>query len=107
LVAGGNRFDKAWRRSGVVPLGATGLSRAHPALFRTESAAREALRTFGNNGGVTQIIRYLGTPPIFSYRLPGQRGLSSRALIDCRHPHPRVALEEALASGVEDFHAEK
>jgi hypothetical protein len=105
LVAGGNRFDVAWFRSGILPLGAGDLHRAHRRLFPSESAAKDALAGFGNNGGVAQICSLLGYPPIFAFRRKGQRGKASRALIDLRrHPDPLRALRAALGD-VEDVTA--
>lgn len=97
LVSGGNRFDRAWKTNGVMPLGAADLFAVHRQFFPSEGSAKEALKGTAENGGVSQIIFYLDCPPIFHYRREGQRGRASRVLVDlARHPDPERALVRLL-----------
>ena len=51
LVRGGNRFDRAWKTNGVVPLGAADLFAVHRQFFPSEGSAKEALKGTSENGG--------------------------------------------------------
>lgn len=96
LVAGGDRWERAWKASGILPLGAADLHRAHPDLFTSEEAARVALKR-ARKGGQTPNLESIWAATPLSYRRDGQRGSPSRVLVDReRHPNPRASLEVAL-----------
>ncbi|MEI7609518.1 MAG: hypothetical protein WCJ64_19225, partial [Rhodospirillaceae bacterium] len=44
LLAGGTRFERAWRERGILPLGGRDLHRMFPDLWESEEAARAALK---------------------------------------------------------------
>ena len=97
LVAGGTRWERAMRASGIVPLNATDLHRMHPGIWPSRSSAADWLDDPRLRGGKAQIASHLGNPPPYRYRRKGQSGSPTRALIDPRrHPDPRAALEAAV-----------
>lgn len=97
LTAGGTRWDRAWADKGIIPLGERDLHTLHGSLFPSKSSAEDALAAAKLKGGVAQTVSCLETPPPYFYRLKGQRGGLSRALIDPRrHPDPRAALTALL-----------
>jgi hypothetical protein len=89
LVAGGNRIELTARQFGMLPLGARGLHRLDPAEYPTLKAAEHALAKYPPN---LKSLTFCDWGE-FSYRVAGQPGLASRALIDpTRHPDPLAAL---------------
>jgi len=62
LVAGGTRWERAWQASGIIPLGATDLHKAHPRIFRSKSIAEDALKELARSRGeVDPAVRTIGT----------------------------------------------
>jgi hypothetical protein len=93
LVRGGNPLERAWHATGILPLGARYLHMAHPGLFPTEKAAAKML---GKYPPTPNKILTWGWG-VLNFRLHGQRGSDSRALIDLtRHPDPLAALTAVL-----------
>jgi len=98
LVAGGSRWERAWVALGVIPLGKRDLHVLHPAVFASQSVAKDALDAAELSGGDFQTrVQFENPPHLFAYRRQGQRGSLSRVLIDMqRHPNPRTALTDLL-----------
>jgi hypothetical protein len=93
LVAGGTPLEKTYLAKGLLPFGARDLHSLMPALFATRKAAERALA----KNPLLPNKDPLWTGGVFLYRLQGQRGRSSRALIDLtRHADPRATLEAAF-----------
>lgn len=103
LVAGGSRLERVFAALGLLPLGARDLHAVDPVLFPSPKAAEKALLPGESSTPLFQIVSYLKKGGTYSYRLNGQRGSASRALIDTsRHPNPRLALEALLGPLVGD-----
>lgn len=98
LVAGGSRWERAWAALGVIPLGKRDLHVLHPAVFSSQSVAKDVLDDAELSGGDFQTkVQFENPPHLFAYRRQGQRGSLSRVLIDMqRHPDPRTALTDLL-----------
>jgi phage/plasmid primase-like uncharacterized protein len=103
LVAGGNPLERAFAMTGLLPLNAADLYRAHPGRFVSERAAARALENYPPiakrgllcDGGVV------------SYRTDGQRGSASKALVDLGwHRDPLVTLRQALGP-ITEFQGDK
>jgi hypothetical protein len=94
------KFVLAFARFGVLPLSPGDLSRCFPDLWRSESAAREAVKWWRKTGGESQIDILFGGIPLFSsgalrtsYRRKGQRGPLACALVRSDLSAPRAVLE--------------
>jgi len=99
LVAGGSRVERVFAALGLLPLGARDLHTVDRVLFVSPKAAEKALQPSELSTPLSQIVSYLKKGGTYSYRLNGQRGSASRALIDTnRHPNPRIALEALLGA---------
>ena len=99
LVAGGSRWERAWGATGIIPLGAAYLHRAHPCLFRSVEAARHALKREPLKWGQNPNNINIWNLAPFDFRGKGQPGKASRVLVDTvRHADPRAAVEAALGS---------
>jgi hypothetical protein len=101
-------FAKAYARFGVLPLSPGDLTRCFPDLWRSESAAREAVKWWRKTGGEAQIDILFGGIPLFSsgalkasYRRKGQRGPLACALVCSDLSAPRAVLEGLLGELVE------
>lgn len=112
LVMGGNRFERAWKEKGILPMGARDLRHLFRGLWDTEKAAeRDLEKAAFNTPGNQMIITIWFRGVLTQYRVKGQRGpRPSSAWIDLsRHPDPKAALE-AEVGPVTEFriiHAEK
>jgi hypothetical protein len=105
LVAGGDRVDRAWSLTGVLPETPADLVRAFPHLFGSVDTAARALRESREKGGQTLKGYSIWDLPVFFYRRYGQRGRMARARIAPWHADPRAALE-AVIGPVKEFKAE-
>jgi hypothetical protein len=98
LVAGGNRFERAFARSGrsVALLSAGELSRCYRDLWESADAVKKDRKRLGLNGDEVQIDILFGERPhlIAEYRRPGQRGKPCRAAIASSVADARAALEQ-------------
>jgi hypothetical protein len=96
LVAGGNRFEQAFARTGraVALLSAGELARCYDDLWGSPDVAKKDKRRLGLIGDKVQIDYLFGKCPhlIAEYRRPGQRGPACRAAIAGSVPDPRAAL---------------
>ncbi|MSO99826.1 MAG: hypothetical protein EXR07_02060, partial [Acetobacteraceae bacterium] len=70
LAAGGSRWDRAWAATGIVPLGASDLHKAHPGLFPSVEAARLALKREPPNWGQGSNSNSIWAPTPIIPRLP-------------------------------------
>lgn len=94
LVAGGTALELAYQASGVISLSPVDLHRLHPGVFRSISAAEDAIKNYRENPN-RGIIWKGGV--VSSYRRKGQRGPSAKLVIDReRHPDVHAALLAAL-----------
>ena len=99
LLNEGSRWERAWRETGILPLGARDLHKAFPTLWMTVEVARKALQRAGVNGDNLLIGSISKMSPLtLAYRLKNQRGpRDSVAIMDAtRHPDPRAALEAVV-----------
>jgi hypothetical protein len=103
-----SKFAKAYARHGVLPLSPVDLTRCFPDLWKSEAAAKEALRWWRKTGGESQIDILFGGIPLFfsgvlkaSYRRKGQRGPLACALVRSELPDPRAVLEGMVGELVE------
>ena len=93
LVLGGNPLERAYLATGILPLGARYLHLAHPDRFPSENAASKMLRKYC----LASKSYSIWGQAVLNFRLQGQRGSSSRALVDTtRHPDPAAKLAEVL-----------
>jgi hypothetical protein len=107
------KFAKAYVRHGVLPLSPGDLTLCFPDLWKSEAAAKEALRWRQKTGGESQIDILFGGIPLFSsgalsasYRRKGQRGPLACALVRSELSAPRSILEGLVGELVE-FHVER
>jgi phage/plasmid primase-like uncharacterized protein len=96
LVAGGSRIERAFLRTGVLPLTPEDVVRCYPDLWRSEATARADLRAFGEKGGTTPKGDSIWDCTPFSYRRPGQRGRLARVLIDTTRGDPKTLAYQVL-----------
>ena len=93
LVAGGNPLERAFALTGLLPLNAEDLYRAHPGRFISVRAALRALENYPPPAKRTSFCE----GGEVSYRTEGQRGQASKALIDLGwHRDPLASLRTAL-----------
>jgi hypothetical protein len=102
------KFAKAYARHGVLPLSPGDLTHCFPDLWKSEAAAKEALRWWQKTGGESQIDILFGGIPLFlsealsaSYRRKGRRGPLACALVRSSLPDPRAVLEGMVGELVE------
>lgn len=94
IVLGGNPIERAYLATGILPLGARDLHKLNPTLFPTLRVADRALNKYPPSPNKSTIWR---RGVFVRFRLTGQRGRPSRALVDLtRHPAPYAALLSAL-----------
>jgi hypothetical protein len=97
LVAGGSRWERAWAATGIIPLGAVDLRKAHPTLFPSVEAARLALKREPPNWGQSPNSSAIWVMTPINFRLKGRPGPAGRILVDTvRHAAPRAAVEAVL-----------
>jgi hypothetical protein len=84
----------AARRDGVLPLVPAWLSERFPDLWATAEGARHDVRRAEKGGQTSNKTLYWDFGHLFAvtYRVEGQRGSPSRALIRADHPAPEAAL---------------
>ncbi|MGD0109446.1 MAG: hypothetical protein ABSC06_36255, partial [Rhodopila sp.] len=93
LVAGGNPLERAFAMTGLLPLNAEDLYRAHPGRFVSVRAALRALENYPPPAKRTSLCE----GGEVSYRTEGQRGPASKALVDFGwHRDPLAALTLCL-----------
>ena len=102
------KFAKAYARHGVLPLSPGDLTHCFPDLWKSEAAAKDALRWWQKTGGESQIDILFGGIPLFSsgalrasYRRKGQRGPLACALVRSDLSAPRSILEGLVGELVE------
>src|SRR5207253_1801201 len=103
LVAGGNRWERAWEESGILPLAPADLHRMHSGLFGSPAVAKKALvREKGGWGQIpksTSLLWAVSPPPpmLWRYELAARRGTPTQILVDTtRHPDAHAAVEARL-----------
>jgi hypothetical protein len=108
-----DKFAKAYARHGILPLSPGDLSHCFPDLWKSEAAAKDALRWWQKTGGESQIDILFGGIPLFSsgalrasYRRKGQRGPLACALVRSDLSAPRSILKGLIGELVE-FHVER
>jgi hypothetical protein len=93
LVAGGNRIERAFLSTGIVPLSPADLHRLHPTVFKTDKAAEYGIKNYPEHLNNNPIWN----SRVFRYRRVGQHGQEARVVIDLsRHRDPRAAALAAL-----------
>ena len=102
------KFAKAYARHGVLPLSPGDLTHCFPDLWKSDAAAKAALKWWQKTGGESQIDILFGGITLFSsgpsrasYRRKGQRGPLACALVRSELPAPRSTLEGLVGELVE------
>jgi hypothetical protein len=90
----------AARLDGVLPLAPAWLTESFSDLWETAKAAKHEVQQMAKRAETPNRILYLGNRPfsVAFYRLPGQRGRPSQALIVKDHPAPETALAALVGS---------
>ncbi|OAN54030.1 hypothetical protein A6A04_12345 [Paramagnetospirillum marisnigri] len=109
LVAGGDRWQRAWRLNGVMPTSTADLSAAYPVIWPdAKSAENYIIRDRINyphspkesliwEMRVIKLAKALGeTATPYRYRKKGKRGPAPTVWVSSRHPDPRAAVESIL-----------
>ncbi len=96
---GGTRFQRAWRATGILPLGAALLHAAHPEQWSSQDSAEHDLKRLGKGGHllVYRSLLAFGPPLAVEFKFEGHRGSWAKALInEQRHQDICGALTVAL-----------
>jgi hypothetical protein len=103
LMAGGTKLEHAFMKSeGVLPLSIDWLAKNSGGVFKSESAAHDAVKQFNQTGGNPYYLYLRNTTPLtkFEYRLDGQSGLFRTCLSKYTKVETKIRLEALFDSEV-------